>query len=301
MHRSNPMIEVQTPDGPIKTDLPAEEVADLHVTPAPAPEPAKEPEPQTPAAEPKAEEPKAPETPKADPPAPAPEPPKGKAKPIANLLSKLNEERTAREALEKELADLKAKPPTAEPAKPAESTDDIAELAKKHGVTDPSLIKDIIETARKGLPQSNPAIPKEVQDLIAERQQEKEHQAELAAFNTRADKLATVFKDEPIGQHKDKLLELAYSTEKAPDGERYCDKELSELYFGFIKPLVEPGKPSAEPSRGGSKGSPEIMDFAEILSRDDPKEVEAMTDKQFAAYSEWMTKTQGDVPIRHAK
>jgi len=291
------MPVVNTPDGPIETSLPPEAVKDIEITPEAKPaEPAKAPEPVKPAGELTPAEPKPVDPAKPAEPAKTPEPPKGKAKPIANLLSKLNDERTARESLERELAELKAKP--AEPAKVAEpaAQDDIDEIAKKHGITDPTLLKDLAVAIRKGVTPS-PGLPKEVQDLLAERQAEKAQQAEEAAFNTRADKLATVFKDEPIAQHKDKILELAYSTEKAPDGERYCDKELSEIYFGFIKPTIEPGKPSAEPSRGGSNAGAKVVDYSEI--QNDPVAIEAMTSEEFSKFDKWLhSQGQGDVPIK---
>lgn len=314
------MTVVETASGEkIATDLPADKVADLQApkAPEPAAEPAapaapvKDPQPsQKPAdpAQPSGDDSQKPadqqsqDQPNRD--------DKGhfkpkKAGPIANLLSKLNDERVAREAAEKRATDAEAK--LNQPSQPAaptvtkEAADEIAELAKKHGIEDPSLIKDIIETARKGLVNTNPAIPKEVQDLLAERQQEKAVAAETAAFNIRVGKLSGVFKDEPIAQHKDKLMELAYSTDKAPDGERYCDKELSELYFGYIKPTIEPGKVSAEPSRGGSKAGGKVTDFAEIHG-DDAKLDEfatTATKEQWSAYTKWRDGVQGDVPIKH--
>ena len=308
------MTLVESADGPIETSLPAEAVADLQVTPKaePAPAPAeapKEPETSNPPAAPAPAEVKPDATAPTPPPTVEPEAPKGKAKPIANLLSKLNDERIAREAAEKRASEAEAKlvqpptpaaPATPAPATPAPSATDqaVEDLVKKHGITDPSLIRDVIEAARAGItPPQNPQLPKEVQEMLAERQQEKAHQAEIAAFDTRVAKLATVFKDEPIGDHKQKLMELAYSTDLAPDGERYADKELSELYFGFIKPTIEPGTVSAEAGRGATGGGTKIVDFQDIFDRDDPKEIEAMSPEQFKAYSVWMKRTQGDVKI----
>ena len=295
------MTEVITDSGEhIVTNLPAESVADIQAKPEPA-----TPAPEQPAPAPvKAEEPVTPAPEKAEV-KPEPETAKSrKATPIANLLSKLSDERIARETAERRATEAEAKlsqptpPSTLEPKTDTE----IEALAKKHGIEDSSLIKDVIEAARKGISSPQPqSLPKEISDLLAERKMEAEQKAELSAFDTRVTKLGTVFKDEPIGENKDTLLELAYSTDKAPDGERYCDKELSELYFGFIKPTIEPGTVSAETGRGATGGGTKVIDFQEILDRDDPRDIEAMDDTMFKSYSKWMTEKQGNVPIRRAQ
>ncbi len=166
------------------------------------------------------------------------------------------------------------------------------------------MLKDLANAIRKGVPAPvNTGLPKEVQELLAERQQQKELEAEAEGFENDYGRLAATVGDEGLKdlKVKDRLLELAYSEEKAPDGEEYYKKPLYELYMKYVKPEIEPGKPSAEPSRGGSKSSPQVIDFQEIFDRDDPKEIEAMSEEQFSAFHQWLTDKQGDVPIRHAK
>lgn len=266
-------------------DTPAEQPQEPSPAPEKAPEqPVEAPrEPEKPAEAPA-------EEPAADPQLEAPRDPEGrfakKPKPIASLLEKKHEletqleaERQARQELEAKLASQASQPAG------QQSDADIKALAEEYGL-DEELVTKLVNTARKGI---SPELPKEVQELLAERQAEKAQAEELKAFDNRLTSLSKTFKDEPLTDPKvrEKLLELAYSTEKAPDGEPYYKKELSELYFAFIKPEVEPGKPSAEPSRGGSQAT-EIVDFEEIYTRDDPKDIEAMDSATFEKYNKWV-------------
>jgi hypothetical protein len=294
------MTQVTMDDGSkIETDLPAEAVADLQQpaeqpkpeeTPNPAPE-----QPEKPA-EPNAEKP-TPEAPK--PQAPVSEPaPSRKAKPIANLLAKnhdleeqLETERKAKADLEAKLAQI-----SEQPSNP-QATADVKALADKYGM-DENILADIVAAARNGI---KPELPKEVQDLIAKQQEQNFVDAEMAGFEQDLGRLQKTFKDEASladPKVRDRLLELAYSTDKAPDGEPYFQKPLHELYFSFIKPEVEPGGPSAEPSQGGSQQQTKVLDFQDIFDRDDPKDIEAMDDQTFHSYSKWLNEKQGDVPIR---
>jgi hypothetical protein len=295
------MTEVQTADGLIVTDLPAEAVADLEVkapetAPPAAPEEGKQPEANP------TEEPKAPEAPQepqkpAEPEGKTPEVKPKKAGPIADLLAKKHEADARAEAAEAKAKDLEAKLAqiSAQPASP-EATDKIKALAEKYGL-EPEVLSDIVSVAREGM-NPNPELPKEVQDLIAERAMEKAQANELNAFNKRVDSLAKAIPGEPIAQHKDKLLELAYSDEVAPDGERYADKELAEIYFKFIKPEVEPGKASGELNpTSGTKAAAPVLDFQDIFDRDDPKDVENMDEPTFKKYSAWLNEHGGDVKI----
>ena len=117
----------------IETTLPAEAVADLQPkAPEPAPVPAK-PEEGTPAT-PTAVEPQ-PGAPKAPEPAPEGSPPpvrSRKAGPIADLLAKNHEERSAREAAEKRIAELETKLSSISqtPASP-QATDKIKAIAEQ--------------------------------------------------------------------------------------------------------------------------------------------------------------------------
>lgn len=264
-------------------ETPAEQPQDPVKEPETAPESSEAPkEPETPA-EPKAEAEPVKERPK-------------KAGPIADLLEKkhnleteLETERKARIDLEAKITELSKKPDN-------KQTDlDIKGLAEKYELNE-EFVEEMVSLARKGL---NPQLPKEVQDLIHERNAERQHQAEMTAFDGRVQKLKGVFKDEPLDDPKvrEKLLKLAYSTDKAPDGEPYYQKELSELYFGFIRPEIEPGKTSAEPSQGGTQAS-KVIDFEEIAKRDDPKEFEAMDDETFKKFNEWQAKQSGRTPLR---
>lgn len=298
------MTQVNTPDGPIETTLPPEAVADLQ-QPVEAPkEPEKAPEiaPEPPVkpAEPKAEEtPEPPKDPERD-----PETGKfsRKPKPIANLLAKNHDLETQLEAKGKAIADLETKLTelTAKPAS-AEATDKIKALAEKYGL-EPEVLSDIVAIARDGMNPS-PQLPAELTDMLHEHQVAKQEAQESAAFNKRVDSLSVTLKDEALKDPKvrEKLQQLAYSADKAPDGEPYFQKELAELYIGFIKPEIEPGKPSAEPSRGGAGTGATIVDFQDVFDRDDPKEIEDMSPERFRAFSKWLNEKQGDIPLTRRK
>jgi hypothetical protein len=278
----------------VKTTLPAEQIADLvPKAPEPTPEPATPEEGKQPEAKP--EEPTPEVKPQDQPEVKEPEAPR-KAKPIAKLLEKAHQAETEATTAKAKVAELEAKlaQVAAAPASP-QATADIKALAEKHGVT-PEILADIVSLARQGF--EAPKLPKEVFEVIEARKQEQEQQAEVQAFDTRLKRLETVFKDEPIGKNRDKLLELAYSTEKAPDGEPYYQKELSELYFAYIKPEIEAGKKSAEPSRGGTAASTPVLDFAEIAN--DPVAIEQMDDATFTKFSTWMQEHQKGSPLRRA-
>jgi hypothetical protein len=167
--------------------------------PAVAPEAPKEPEPQpeqpvkpaeAPAEEPKADpEPKEPEQPRD---------PEGrftrKPKPIANLLEKKHEAEQRAEAVEAENKQLKEQlAKLSQQPSSQQSDDDIKALAEEFGI-DETMLAKIVNTARKGF---STELPKEVQDLLAERQAEKQQAEELAAFDTRLNSLSKTFKDEP--------------------------------------------------------------------------------------------------------
>ena len=270
-----PVPGVNYEETPAAPAAPAEP-ADPKVEPAPEktenPEPTVEPEkPVDPAPEPKAEPPKV---------------ERSKPKPIASLLEKKHEAEQRAEVAEAKAAELEAKLAQAanQPASP-QATADVKQLAEKYGI-DETLLQDIVETARASV---NPELPKEVQDLLQERAAEKQQEAELTAFNKRVDSLAKTLPDESFSDPKvrEKLLELAYSTEKAPDGEPYFQKELSELYFAYIKPEIEPGKLSAESSQGGTQAT-KVIDFEEIYNNDNPKDIDAMDSDTFTKYNAWV-------------
>ena len=209
-----------------------------------------------------------------------------KAGPIATLLEKKNNAEQRAEAAEAEAAELRQKLEQAasQPSSP-EATADVKQLAEEFGI-DETLLQRIVDVSRAS---DKAELPKEVQDLLHERQAERQQEAELTAFNKRVDSLAKTLPDESFSDPKvrEKLLELAYSTEKAPDGEPYYQKELSELYFAYIKPEIEPGKPSAEPSQGGTQAT-KVIDFEEIYNRDNPKDIEDMDSPTFAKYQTWL-------------
>jgi hypothetical protein len=242
---------------------------------APASEPAPEP------TAPPVEEPAKPEAK----PEPVKERPQ-KAKPIADLLQKKHDAEVERDAALAKAQELEVQLAQAanRPASP-QADADVKALAEQYGL-DESLLASIVATARKGF---QTEVPKEVQDLLAERETEKQQQAELTAFNKRVESLAKTLPDESFNdpQVKKDLLELAYSTELAPDGEPYFQKELSELYFAYIKPEIEPGKTSAEPSQGGTQGTT-VVDFEEIFTRDNPKDIDDMDSETFTKYNAWV-------------
>lgn len=263
--------KVEIPQEPAKEP---EKAPETPVNPAP-PEPAKVEEPAKPEAQPetKVERPK-------------------KAGPIAKLLED-------RHTLETENAELKRKLEQAsqQPASP-QSTADVKQLSEEYGI-DETLLQKIVDTARSTV---KPELPKEVQDLLEERKAEKTQAEELAAFNKRVDSLAKTLPNESFADPKvkEKLLALAYSTEKAPDGEPYYQKELSELYFAYIKPEIEPGQSSAETSQGGTQTT-KVVDFEEIFNRDDPKEIEAMDSPTFTKYNTWVRENkESKTPLRRS-
>lgn len=264
-------------------------------TPVETPEakPETTPEPTEQPAEPKAEEPK--EELKEEPKEPESRPNR-KATPIANLLSKkhelesqLEQERAEKAELLRKVDELSKRPES------SQSNDKIKQLAEAYNV-DENFLSELVEATRETV---KPELPEEVAKLLQERELQKQTEAEYQAFNKRLDSLSKTLNDESLNDSKvrQKLMELAYSTEKAPDGEPYHEKELAELYFGFIKPEIEPGKTSAESSRGGTQKT-EIIDFEEISKRDDPKDIEKMDDDTFKKYNQWLNERSSRTPLR---
>lgn len=164
----------------------------------------------------------------------------------------------------------------------ASTDEDVKAFAEELGA-DPSVIERLVNLARKGL---SPQVPKEVSDLLKEREMEKAVATEEKAFENRFARLAKALPE--IAAHKERIKELAYSDEKAPDGEPYAEKELSEIYLQFIKPEVEPGKVSGEQGRapGGTRSG--VIDFEAIQERDDPKDIQSMDDETFKKYMTWL-------------
>lgn len=287
------MTEIKTESGEVlQTNLPAEKVADLQAQPeqpTPAPKPEAQPASQTndeqpPQAktepEPVQKEQEQPKPPKRE-----------KPKPIAKLLEDRHALRTEIEQLKATIEELSSKPTT------VATGDDVKALAEELGA-DPAILQRIVDLARKG---TSPELPKEVQDLIAQNKARAEAEAEEQAFKADLTRLEAALKDDQLKQPEvqKKLQELAYSDEKAPDGEPYYKKPLYELYMNYVKPEVEPGKPSAEPARGGSKASGKVLDFAEIASN---PELEAefartATSEQFKKYHDWQLEHQKE-PLR---
>lgn len=288
------MTEIKAEDGStIVTDLPAEKVADLQ--PKEPETPATPAEGEKPPVEVKTEEAKTPEEPPKEPEAPkGPEEAKiaerqpKKPTPIQTLLEKKHEAEQRAEAAEAKLKEL------AEQPKSVETTADIKAFAEKYGLEE-GFAADLVNAVKANV---KPELPKEVLELLAETQARKQQETEMTAFNKRVDSLSVSLKDALLKQPevREKLQALAYSTEKAPDGEPYFKKELAEIYFAYIKPEVEPAKPSVDEGRAG-KGSVEVVDFQAIFDRDDPSEVEAMDDNTFKGYSKWLNEKGGDVPI----
>src|SRR3990167_3672218 len=281
----------------VATELPPEALADMPKSPEKEnPEPVKEPEkpkeepPKEPVKEPEktpAKEPEAVEKPKVED-KPLPEVKPKKATPFANLLQKKHELETTLAEKEQAIADMQAKIETLSNKPDNTKTDDeIKALAEASGV-DEDFISKVVTLARKGV---QPNLPPEVAKLIADNQLQKDIAAEEMAFKGRVERLSKVFSDEPIKANMEKLQTLAYSDEVAPDGEKYSDKELSEIYFGFIKPEIEAPKASGERADIKGGGSHEqVVDFQEIFDRDDPRDVQKMDDKTFQDYSKWMDK-----------
>lgn len=186
-----------------------------------------------------------------------------KAGPIADLLQKKHDAETALETERaqwaKDKADMEAKlnQLSGQPAGP-QTTEKIQALAEKHGL-DATILNDIVEAARAdGLPSD------EIRTLLAERNMQKAREAEETAFDNRLERLQKALPNEALKANRERLMELAYSDKVAPDGEKYADKELSEIYFGYIKPEVEPGKPSGEAgATAGTRASNPAPDDAD--------------------------------------
>jgi len=302
------MTEVVIGDDKIVTDLPAEAVADLQAPKEPEAEPAKPAEAETPPVAPKTEEPKTEpekvkvEEPKEQPDTKVERQPK-KATPFQTLLEKKHEAEQRAEKAEKALQQHLQK--AGEQSTPV-TTSDVAEILEKYGVDDANkaLFNDLVVAIRAGI---KPELPKEVQDLIAKQQQTEQEKAEQQAFIADYSRLQSALGDELLKKPevREKLMELAYSDKPAPDGEPYFKKPLFELYHKFVKPEVEPGKPSAEPSQGGSKAGTDVVDFEEIHN-DETKlmeflDKEPLGSPQYQAYIKWRDERTPDVPIRHAR
>lgn len=299
------MSNETTVDG-VVTDLPQEALEDLKPAEAPKePEPkVEEPKPAEgePADDKPKEEPKKEEAPKE--PEPETKIPEGtsrsKPKPIAKLLEKAHSAEERASKAEAENAELKKQLEGLSTKPASEAAPDIAALAKKHNL-DEAFLNELVTLIKPG--EAKPAeLPQEITAIIAEHKAAKEQAAEIAAFDNRVGKLTATFKDEPIAEHRDKLLELAYSTEKAPDGEPYYQKELSELYFAYIKPQVEAGRKTAEPSKGGTQTTQALIDFEEIFERDNPADIEAMDEATFKKYQVWLDeKAEKDSQVQKGK
>lgn len=288
------MSNETTVDG-VVTDLPPDALEDLKPTETPKEEPQKEEEPKAttpnegdPAkAEAEKEEPKKDEPRKEE--KPEPKLPEGtsrsKPKPIAKLLEKAHTAEERATKAEARIAELEQQLSAASGKSATAAAPDIKALAQKHNL-DEAFLAELVAAARGE--QQQVQLPKEVAEIIAAHNAQKEQAAELAAFDNRIGRLSATFKDEPIGQHRDKLLELAYSTELAPDGEPFYQKELSELYFGFVKPEIEAGRKTAEPSKGGTQTTKAVLDFEDIHQRDNPADIEGMDDATFQKYQKWL-------------
>lgn len=258
-------------------------------------------------AEPKVEEPKVEPTPEATEPTKvepekteepakpeaAPEPvqerPK-KAKPIATLLEKNHTLAEENAELKRQLEEASKKPASPQAAA------DVQKLAEKYGL-DESLLQEIVDTTRAGL---KPELPQELQDLLAEHQKQKQAAEEESQFNADYDSLVRTFESEPLQDQsvKDKVLALAYSADKAPDGVPFYQKPLHELFFKYVKSEIEPGKPSAEASQGGSQAT-KVIDFEEIYNRDNPKDIEDMDSATFEKYNTWVREhKESKTPLR---
>ncbi len=73
----------------------------------------------------------------------------------------------------------------------------------------------------------------------------------------------------------------------------------TELYFGFVKPQVEPGVKTAEPSRGGTQVSTSVLDFEEVQKRDNPRRRDSavgLDSVTFVQHIEMVLRVAGDDP-----
>ena len=310
------MTEVTLEGGQkVQTNLPAEKVADLNT--APAAEPAKPAadaaKPDAQPASPKTDEQPAPAEPKKPEAKPKDQKPqdqaprdqegrfKPKPRPIASLLQKKYEAETRAEAAERRAQELETKLNDLS-NKPGAVTDaDITKIMEKYGVDENNraFITELVAGIRAGI---KPDLPKEVQDLVAQQEAAHIEQQEEQGFRSDVASLSRTFDQEPLNDPKviEKLHELAYSDEKAPDGQPYYEKPLHELYFKYVKPEIEPATPSAEPTRGGSRASGQVIDYKEIAS--DPVKLEEFartaTSEEFNKFHDWQLKTGGDVPLQ---
>jgi len=290
------MTEVAMEDGStMETNLPAEAVADLQAE-TPKDQPA-DPKPEAqPASQTNDEQPPKAETetkiPEQE---PQSEPAKReKPKPIAKLLEERHNLREENDKLKSELEKFSQ-------GKPSEVTaSNIQEILEKHGIDDANkdFINDLVAAIQKTV---TPQLPEELNSLLAEHKANQMAKAEEQAFKADVGRLQTTLKDELLSKPdvQQKLQELAYSTDKAPDGEEFYKKPLYELYMNYVKPEVEPGRQSAEPLKGGSKAGGKVVDFAEIAN--DPAKLtefaETATSEQFKKFHAWQLEHQQE-PLR---
>jgi hypothetical protein len=300
------MTEVKAEDGStIVTDLPAEAIEDLGLTtPAKEPEAPKAPETVQPKTEEPAEPVKEPAKEPEQPSEPAKERPGKKASPFQTLLEKKHEAETQRDQALAEKAELEAKLQSfSRQPDNAATDDDIKAFAEEIGA-DPAVLERLVALARKGF---EPQLPKEVSDLIAKQKEAEATAQEEQAFKADYSRLSATFTaDKEILENskvQERLKELAYSTEKAPDGEPYFQKPLFELYQKFVRPEFEPGKVTVDENRGGSRSGQEVLDF-EAIHNDEAaleKFANEATPEQWAGYTKWRDAKQGDVPITRAR
>lgn len=174
-------------------------------------------------------------------------------------------------------------------AKPAEQPDEIDALATKYGLTDEQkpLIKEIIEAAA-----SKAKLPPEVAKLlelaphlekVKQDLEEREAEAEFAdEFDREVRPLVEAEYPQATAQHlqsiKTKLRETIFTDA------RLTTTPLSMIYqgLGSFRGLV-PSKKSAEPTRGSSNRSADMVDFENIT----PEQYDSLSDDQKDQFADY--------------
>jgi hypothetical protein len=160
---------------------------------------------------------------------------------------------------------------------------DIDKFAKDNNISDPNVIKGLVEVFKKTIPGIDP----ETKKLLAEFQESRQKNAEEAAFENdflktaapAIKKLNPNIDDAHLKEAKEKLRALAYD-------EKYVKLDLEEIINLKQKQFVYnlDKKKTVESSRPGSKVADKVQDY-ENWTDDD---IDSATDEEFEKYSKYM-------------
>lgn len=177
-----------------------------------------------------------------------------------------------------------AAPKTEDPPKPElplEEDPEVISLAEEYGL-DPKVVAGIVKLGKtkagNNAPGIDPKLAKGIEDIMAEREQNKLAEKHEKLFNEELAQLIKENPDEPIADLKEELKELAFSKD-------HNKKSLYEIYFRVAKPEYGTRK-TAEASKGGTGREPKIIDFDKIA--DDAEAIDKLSDEDFEKFSTYM-------------